>query len=209
MGTGSTSTQVTTGTRERSRSVVSEGLMAGFLGATSVALWFLVIDFGRGRPLLMPAALGHALLHATGLARNEGMAAHVLAYTVFHYFAFLAVGVVAALVLRQAEREPSLLAGAFLLFAVFEVGFYLLTAIIAESPSLGLSAWYLVAGGNLLAAIVMGIYLWRAHPRLGSQLDHALSGREPQDATPNETEVPTITTLPERSKQTEESKPNG
>ena len=166
------------GGRKPSRSIFSEGIRAGLLGATIVALWFLVIDFLRGRPFLVPAALGHALLHGTGLARNEGIAVHVLAYSVFHYFAFLLVGIIAAVVLRHAEREPSLLAGAFLLFAVFEIGFYLLTALLAESSSIGMAAWYLVAGGNLLAALAMGIYLWRSHPGLGARLDQALSGRD-------------------------------
>ena len=166
---------------ERSHSVAREGVVAGILGASVVALWFLVIDVVRGRPLGTPAALGHAILHAIGLARSERMIAHVAAYTVFHYAGFILVGCVAALVLRRAESQPSLLAGAFLLFAVFELGFYFLTALIAEATSLGMAAWYLVAGGNLLAAIVMGVYLWRAHPGLGTRLDHALSGREPHD----------------------------
>lgn len=160
------------------RSVFVEGAIAGALGATVVALWFLIVDFARGRPFFVPAALGHALMHGTGLARSEGIVAHVLVYTVFHYAAFIVVGIVAAAVLRSAEREPSLLAGAFLLFAIFEIGFYLLSSVIAEFPAFGALSGYLVAGGNLLAATVMGLYLWRANPGLARRLDHALSGRE-------------------------------
>ena len=29
---------------------------------------------------------------------------------------------------------------------------------------------------NLIAAIVMGVYMWRTHPKLGQDLNHALSG---------------------------------
>lgn len=162
----------------RARSIVTEGLIAGLLGATTVALWFLIVDFVRGRPFLVPAALGHALVHAIGAARNEGAVAHILVYTVFHYIAFAVVGVLAAAILRRAETHVSVLAGAFLLFVIFEIGFYLLSAVIAESPSLGAAGWYFVALGNLIAAVVMGTYLWRAHPGLGARLDDALSGRE-------------------------------
>lgn len=162
----------------RQRSIIGEGTVAGVLGATAVAIFFLIVDYARGRPFLVPAGLGHALLHAMGLARSERMFAHVAAYSVFHYAAFIAVGIAAAALLRRAEREPMLLAAGFLIFAVLETGFYLLGAIISEASSLGMPAWYLVAGGNVLAAVVMGVYLWRAHPTLGRNLDHALSGRE-------------------------------
>lgn len=162
----------------RQRSVIGEGTVAGMLGATAVAVFFLIVDYARGRPFLVPAGLGHALLHATGLARSERMVAHVAAYTVFHYAAFIVIGIAAAALLRRAEREPMLMAAGFLIFAVLEIGFYVLGAIVAEASSLGMPAWYLVGGGNVLAAIVMGVYLWRAHPTLGRSLDHALSGRE-------------------------------
>lgn len=154
--------------------------MAGVLGATAVAAFFFVVDYARGRPFLVPAGLGHALLHATGLAESEGMFAHVAAYSVFHYAAFIAVGIAAATLLRRAEREPALMAAGFLIFVVLEFGFYVLGAIIAAASSLGMPAWYLVASGNVLAAITMGFYLWRAHPALGRNLDEALSGREPE-----------------------------
>jgi hypothetical protein len=59
---------------------------------------------------------------------------------------------------------------------MIEFGFYLMTQILAQSPTYaGLSAIQ-VSVGNLVAAAVMGGYLWRAHPALKSGLDHALSG---------------------------------
>ncbi|PYN49534.1 MAG: hypothetical protein DMD95_00925 [Candidatus Rokuibacteriota bacterium] len=38
-----------------------EGLIAGLVGAATVALWFLVIDSIQGRPLYTPTVLGTAL----------------------------------------------------------------------------------------------------------------------------------------------------
>jgi TRAP-type C4-dicarboxylate transport system permease small subunit len=69
------------------------------------------------------------------------------------------------------------IAGAFILFVVFEAGFYVITSLLAQSQTLGLPSWYMVVAGNLIASLVMGMYLWRAYPRLRSDIDAALSGR--------------------------------
>ncbi len=59
-------------------------------------------------------------------------------------------------------------------FAVFEVGFYVVVAVLA-APLLGALAWYNVAIGNAIAAGGMGYYLWRAHPKLREELrEHPL-----------------------------------
>src|SRR6266540_4358071 len=54
-------------------------------------------------------------------------------------------------------------------FCFFEVGFYILVALLAK-PLLGYLAWWSVAIGNGLAALGMGYYLWREHPRIGEEL---------------------------------------
>ncbi len=150
--------------------------MSGLLGAGAVALWFLLVDMARGTPLRVPSALGHLLFHAAGAAGTEGQNAHVLAYSVFHIAAFVTVGVVAAALLRYSERQPSLLVGGFMLFVVFEAWFYGITSVLAQSRTLGLPSWYMVLGGNLIAALVMGRYLRRAYPALRKNL--ALAMRE-------------------------------
>lgn len=160
----------------RRRSIVREGMIAGFLGAASVAIWFLIIDAARGLPLRVPSALGHILFHAAGIAGTEGRSAHVIAYTIFHVVAFVVVGLFAATVLRFSERQPSVLAGAFVLFVVFEAGFYAITSVLAQSQALGVPAWYMVLVGNVIASLVMGTYLWRAHPRVRENIDAALKG---------------------------------
>lgn len=162
---------------ESRRSVLVEGSIAGLLGAGAVAVWFLIVDAARGVPLLVPSALGHLLFHATGTAGSEGRTAHLILYTAFHIAAFIAVGVLAAAILRRSERRPSLLAGAFVLFIVFEAGFYAMTSLLAQSQTLGLPSWYMVLGANLIASVAMGAYLWRAHPSLRRNIDAALSGR--------------------------------
>ena len=53
-----------------------------------------------------------------------------------------------------------------------------LSAVLAESPVFGTLSWVQVATGNLIAAIVMGVYLWRTHPEVVHELDLALKGED-------------------------------
>ena len=38
-----------------------QGIIAGFVGAATIAMWFLILDTINGRPLYMPSLLGTAL----------------------------------------------------------------------------------------------------------------------------------------------------
>jgi hypothetical protein len=157
---------------------VREGLIAGFLGATAVALWFLIVDTAAGRAFYTPTVLGRALLGVLGPAGAEGDLTRVIAYTIFHYLAFGLAGIVLTIVVHHAQAEPSILAGFLILFVAFEIGFYGLTALLSQHELLGTIAWYQIGIGNLLAAGAMGTYLWRRHPELRSEFAHALGGSE-------------------------------
>ena len=52
--------------RTQTHSIVREGLIAGFLGATAVAVWFFIVDMIGGRPLFTPNTLGEGLLSVFG-----------------------------------------------------------------------------------------------------------------------------------------------
>jgi hypothetical protein len=157
--------------------VLREGIIAGIIGATAVAIWFFAIDAFAGRAFYTPSVLGRAFLTIldADLARASTVV-HVLAYTAFHYVAFAFAGVVASAVVNLAERNPTVLAGAFMLFLVFEIGFLGLVALIQQVSVLGVLAWYQVMAGNVIAAALMGIYLWHEHPNLAGELTHALDG---------------------------------
>ena len=157
---------------------IREGIIAGVLGATSVALWFLILDVIAGRPFHTPAVLGTALLGVLGPAGNEGTVTHVVVYTLFHYAIFCAAGILLTVVAHQAAVESSVLAGFLILFVAFELVFYGFTALLSQRELLGDLAWYQIGIGNLLAAAAMGTYLWRTHPTLGREFSHALGGSE-------------------------------
>ena len=153
--------------------LVREGVIAGLLGAAGVAIWFLIVDTLGGRPFYTPAMLGSALLSVFGKPGTEGMMTYVIVYTLFHGAAFIAVGMVLAFFVHEAEREPEVLAALIILFILFELGFYIATALLAESTQFGRLAWYQVAIGNTIATLAMGIYMWRRHPKLRTELAHA------------------------------------
>jgi uncharacterized membrane protein YphA (DoxX/SURF4 family) len=159
--------------------VLREGLIAGAIGATVVALWFLIVDIVAGEAFFTPATLGRALLSVLGpAAAGETVLGAVVVYTIFHYAAFAVVGLIAVVVVHAAESEPSVLAGFLILFVVFELAFHGFVALLQHTTPLGALAWYQVLAGNLLAAMAMGTYLWRMHPALREELRHAMDWGE-------------------------------
>jgi hypothetical protein len=93
----------------------------------------------------------------------------VIMYTMLHVLAFLAVGGIAAALVAEAEEIPHMVWLLVVFFAVFEFGFYIVVATLL-TPLLQAMAWINVAIGNLIAALGMGFYLWRAHPQLRAEL---------------------------------------
>jgi hypothetical protein len=153
----------------RGTSIVGEGVVAGLIGAIVVALWFLVFDVARGRPLLTPALLGAAAFYGV----NNPIGLHVqpslvLGYTVIHGLAFIAFGIIAASVIAASEREPTLVIAVVILFACFETFFLGVVSVLGRAVTDALSWWGILIA-NFLAAVAM---LWffllrhRALPRM-------------------------------------------
>jgi len=159
-------------------SIAREGIIAGILGATAVAVWFLGVDSVYATPFATPAAPGRGLLRLFGPLGGESATTYVVVYTIFHYVAFILAGLIVSVVVHWAQTSPTVLAGAMILFVIFEIGFYGISSALEASPFLGALGWGAVAVGNLIAALVMGGYMWRTHPELTSKLDWALSGGE-------------------------------
>jgi hypothetical protein len=150
-------------------SVLREGVVAGCLGAAVVAVWFLVFDLARGKPLLTPALLGAAVFYGvnnpTGLEIAVGP---ILGYTVLHGLAFIAFGIVAASLIDASEREPALVIAVVILFACFEMLFLAVEGALGKSI-VGALVWWAVLVGNFLAAVAMLWYFLLRHrtlPRL-------------------------------------------
>jgi hypothetical protein len=146
-----------------------EGILAGVVGAATIALWFLVVDLASGRPLFTPTVLGTALFRkGAGLDAPALLPVSmemVLMFTWVHVLAFAVIGGIASKLLTAAERNPNIGFGILLLFVVFEAGFTV-AAMVFAAPVLRALAWPSVFVANLLAAAAMGGYFWLRHPNL-------------------------------------------
>jgi hypothetical protein len=163
---------------EREHNFLREGVITGFIGATAIALWFLVVDVVAGRPFYTPIFLGKGVVSVLGKNMMGDTAfTHVIGYTLFHYAAFVVVGIVLTVIVHQAERTPAILAGLLVAFVIMTLGFYMIAAAFAQS-ALGRLAWPQIFIANLIAALLMLGYLWRTHPKLNRQLHQALEGTD-------------------------------
>ncbi len=150
--------------------VIREGVLAGLIGAAAVALWFLLFDMANGRPFETPALLGAALFQGLrSIQELQITAGLVLGYTVLHGLVFVAFGILCAILIAAADREPALVWAFLALFACFEVFFLALDAIFAQS-AMGALVWWTIPVGNLLASAGMLAYFFLGHRALGGTL---------------------------------------
>ena len=154
---------------EESYRLYQEGIIAGLIGAATIAVWFLIIDALNGRPLYTPTVLGTALFKGgEGLGAPASLPVDlgiVLMFTWVHGLVFIVIGGIASRLLGLAEHNPNIGFGILLLFVVFEFGFVAVNMVFADIVLRALT-WQAVLVGNLLAAIAMSIYFWRHHPTL-------------------------------------------
>jgi hypothetical protein len=146
--------------------VLREGIVAGLLGAAVVALWFLAIDSIQGEPLRTPKLLGMALLR-----QSDPMTA-IVSYTIAHGIAFVVFGIVGALLIAGAERQPLFIFALVIFFTAFEV-FFIGAVLIAAKWVLDEIAGWTVFAGNLLASVVMLAYFFTGHRGLTQRLTSA------------------------------------
>jgi len=151
------------------RRTIVEGVMGGTIGAVAIAVWFLCIDVSMGQPFRTPALLGATLFE--GL--KDPAALHptvrvVLEYTLVHWVAFVAFGLVAAVLLAAADRDPRLLFVVFMLFCCFEVFALGLISVLAEWL-FGVLAWWTLVLANFLAGLIMLGFFFRRHRRTWHQ----------------------------------------
>ncbi len=145
------------------------GIVAGTIGAATIALWFLILDTIKGRPLYTPSVLGTVLFKpGAPIPALESVTVSfelVLVYTWVHWMVFCVIGGGASVLLRAAERRPEAGFGILLIFVIFEFGF-LVGAMLLAAAILQAIAWQEILVGNLLAAVAMGAFLWRQYPHI-------------------------------------------
>jgi hypothetical protein len=147
----------------------SEGVIAGTIGAVTLAVWFLILDLIQGQPFFTPTLLGTAFLKGVAevSAAKELRASFdvVMWFTFMHWLVFALVGCAVAWLLGMAERNPNLGFGILLLFVFFEGGFLAVSTVFAQ-PILQALAWPSILVGNLLTALAMAAYFWHKHQHM-------------------------------------------
>lgn len=140
-----------------STSVVPRGVLAGVVGATIMAAWFLIVDLVAGAPFRTPAFVAGALLGGDGAVAM----APVALYTLVHYLVFIVVGVVVSAILRRVPVNAPTLLGAVVGFLLFDAVFYGSVAVTGTNVVTALG-WPQVLVGNILAGAGLVLTLHRA-----------------------------------------------
>lgn len=153
-------------TSETQQRVFYEGLITGLIGYITVAAVLAIVDLAMGHPLFYTVAtLGNAVFGGTGGGEAAVTPGAVFTYNGVHVLAFVIFGILVAWLVVETELHPAIW---YVAFMVLLAAFFLATVLAAGAgTALGESlSWWSVVLANVLAALAMGMYLHRAHPRL-------------------------------------------
>ena len=136
-----------------------EGVLAGLVGAATVALWFLIYDAATGVPLRTPGLLGAALFEGLRdpAAELEISTRAVLAYSVVHVAVFVAFGLAAAGLFALADGDRRVLFWLFMLFCCFEVFAIALATVVREVLGHAIPMWPFLVANGLATATMLGV----------------------------------------------------
>lgn len=145
--------------------IAENGVLAAMLGATVVAVWFLIIDLmTRGTPFFTPSLLGSIVFAGRDASEVTGVdGAAVFAYTGLHGILFLAAGVILAWMFSQFERNPQVGIVLLLLFVTFEAVLWGVGVSIVPALAGVVGAWAILVA-NVASAAAMFAFLLRRHP---------------------------------------------
>ena len=161
---------VTLSAEDDSRStaaIISEGVLAGVIAASAVAVTFLLVDVVSAEAFRTPRMLGGMLLQLLGAAPDASadVPTALALYTLFHFVAFIIAGIIAASIVQVTMRQPVALLLFVILFFAFEVAFTGFVAFLDTQSSRGITPVQ-VALGNVVATVAMGLFFRARHPHL-------------------------------------------
>ncbi len=163
--------------QERQHKTFAEGILTGLVGAIVVAVWYLVVDLGRGKPLSTPNVLGQVFVRRDMLPTDRIVPQAVAEYSLLHLIVFAALGIGLVWLTHLATRNPSLRMGVWLGVVI---GFLLFLGhlVMLSSITHQRLPWLTAIGGSVLGIGSMALYLWKRHPRLRGSFDEAPLGAE-------------------------------
>jgi hypothetical protein len=165
---------------ETRHSVIGEGTDVGLIGGMAVAIWFLVLDSLAGHPFQTPSLLGQMVLFGDRTPEPGGLAfGAILFYTAFHFVVFALLGIGLVALVHWGTENPVVRYALLPVFLVFEVLFYGFLAILSERTH-ELFPFWAVVSANTLAAVCMGVFLWRRHPAFRQSIHDTPLGAAPR-----------------------------
>jgi hypothetical protein len=146
---------------------ITEGLVAGLIGYITVVALFGVVNLASGEALFQTATLlGSALFYGAGSA-EEAVAGPgpIIAYNGVHILVSLLIGLGAAWLIFQTEKNRPLW---FIVFFIFLAGFIYSVVLVGvlTAEMTHLLTWHTILIANVAAGITAGGYLWWRHSRL-------------------------------------------
>lgn len=159
-------------------SVVGEGTDVGLIGGVVVAAWFLALDTLAGHPFQTPSLLGQMVLLGDRTPDPQLAFGAILLYTAFHFIVFALLGMGLVALVHWGVDNPVVRYALLPVFLVFEVLFYGFLEILSERTH-ELFPFWAVVSANTLAAICMGLYLWRRHPAFRESIRNTPLGAAP------------------------------
>jgi hypothetical protein len=137
--------------------ISAAGVIAGAIGAGTIALYFLVVDSVLREPLYSPAVLGGAIFD--GVVAPAGSPVdlgRVVAWTWVHGLLFMTFGLLAARLLASSRFEPKTPAFALMLAIGLQLGFLAATGMLGAEVAAAIGhGWVLM--GNVVAATSMAL----------------------------------------------------
>lgn len=154
-----------------------EGLVTGLVGYFTVVVFFLITNLAAGHdPFHTPALLGSALFFGVREAASvlQGPAP-IIAYNGVHMVVSVLIGLGAAWLVFQTEKNQPLW---YVVFFIFLMGFIYSVVVmgVLASELAHLLSWSPILLANALAGIAAGGYLWRRHATLVRRASEEMTG---------------------------------
>jgi hypothetical protein len=158
-------------TMENKGSWVVEGLVTGLIGYVTVVALFALANLVSGEgafhtPSLLGSALFYGLRDPAELIPGPGP---IIAYNGVHILVSLLIGLGAAWMVFQTEKNRPLW---YAVFFVFLAGFIYSVVVMGvfAAEIVDLVSWPMIVAANLAAGLTAGGYLWWRHSQLWREL---------------------------------------
>ena len=149
-----------------------DGLIAGLIGYTAVALFYAVVNALGGHSLFHTAELLGVVVLGQGDGSGVARIGDILAINGLHLISFLLMGVAAAVLLLETELHPAFWYITLFTFLVGFIATVAAAAVLTVRLTGEVPGWTIFAANGLAAALA-ALFLVRVHPELWGILQRA------------------------------------